>query len=251
MTNDAPAPMNPVVRQILDGQLRHVLTALGAAAITHGFATQGQVNAEIPQAVDYLSGVALIVWPMAWSALSKLAKARGWATLDLSAFDQISGVVLTDDLVAHMNSVSASSEASGAAAEISAPTESLAAVAATDPAPQAPANPKENTMSLKSFFSHLIGGFLMTETQKLVSKTMEKYPDVVTGTQKLIADATASADPVETKLFKVATDAIALLPAVLQALPSVKSFAILLVQTIYADGISELETEASAALSKL
>ena len=41
MSNDAPAPMSPVVRQILDGQLRHVLTALGAAAITHGFATQG------------------------------------------------------------------------------------------------------------------------------------------------------------------------------------------------------------------
>lgn len=106
-------------------------------------------------------------------------------------------------------------------------------------------------MSLKSFFSRLIGGVLMTETQKLGSKTMVKYPDVVTGVQKLIVDATAKDVPVATKLFEAADDAIALLPAVLQALPSVKSFAILLVQTIYADSISELETEASAAIGKL
>lgn len=249
--SDAPAPMNPVVRQILDGQLRHVLTALGAAAITHGLATQGQVNAELPQAVDYLSGVALIVWPMAWSALSKLAKARGWATLDLSGFEAIGGPAQLVNRLGSRFAIEAAFAAAPTAEIEPFSTESLAAVAVTDPAPEAPANPKENTMSLKSFFSHLIGGFLMTETQKLVSKTMEKYPNVVTGVQKMIADATASADPVETKLFKVATDAIALLPAVLQALPSVKSFAILLVQTIYADGISELETEAGAAIGKL
>lgn len=78
-TSASPASVNPVVRAIVAGQLRHILTIAGTAAIAHGFATQGQVDSGVPQAADYITGVLLVAGPMAWSALSKIASRSRWA----------------------------------------------------------------------------------------------------------------------------------------------------------------------------
>jgi len=54
---DAPVPMNPVVRQIPGGQLRHLLTIAGTAAIAHGLATHDRMSTAVPVASDYIAGI--------------------------------------------------------------------------------------------------------------------------------------------------------------------------------------------------
>lgn len=98
MGTDATAPAATAARAILASQIRHGLIAIATIAVSHGVATQGQTDAIVPAAVDYLVGLAIAAAVTAWSVLtarishSNSRWAAAWAALQATdPFPQATG----------------------------------------------------------------------------------------------------------------------------------------------------------------
>lgn len=87
--SETSASAAPILRAILIGQVRHLLTAAGAAAIAHGVAEQGAVDTAVPPLADYLVGIIMVAGSMIASALAKGGLGRrlraAWAVLVVPA----------------------------------------------------------------------------------------------------------------------------------------------------------------------
>ena len=66
------AQLGVLGRQILAGQIRHLFTIAGTAAIAHGVMSQGQAAQAIPVATEYVVGTLMVSGPMALSAIGKI-----------------------------------------------------------------------------------------------------------------------------------------------------------------------------------
>lgn len=93
--------------------------------------------------------------------------------------------------------------------------------------------------------------FAGSETDKLVIAAKANFPDLVADIKKGIADVTDPDTKGILKLEAVAVDVAKTVPDALAALPHLKDFMIQLVQSVYTDGLSELESVAASFIAKI
>lgn len=93
--------------------------------------------------------------------------------------------------------------------------------------------------------------FAISETDKLVATTKEKFPELVADIQKGIKDAKDPTLSGGDKAVALALDVMATAPDVLKALPDAKDFFVKLVTSVYTDGLVELEKAAGELIAKI
>ncbi len=76
---DAPAPAATAARAITGAIVRHVITALGAMIVAHGYGDQSVVSDAVPAIAEQVLGVVIVCASAGWSALRARLSHSRWA----------------------------------------------------------------------------------------------------------------------------------------------------------------------------